>query len=155
MSKSLVVIRASRTFFDSDEVLAQLRKEERAALSRAGKYVRAVARNSMRRQSNPKRFSQPGKPPFAKRGQLKNLLFYQFDPQTRSVVVGPEAFGKAQAPSALEFGGTVTVRRRKRNGRPGKPVRSDIAARPYMEPALKISKSKIPEAFSGILAKGR
>lgn len=155
MSKSLVVIRASRFFFDSDLVRKELRAAERKAFSQAGSYVRAVARNSMRTQSDPKKVSRPGKPPFSKKGQLKNLLFFSYDPQTRSVVVGPEALGKAQAPSALEFGGTVTVRRRKRNGRPGKPVRSDIAARPYMEPALEISKSKIPEAFSGILAKGR
>lgn len=158
MTKSLVVIKAARSFFDSELVLSELKAGERAALGKAGSYVRGVARRSMRNQPNPNKFSQPGKPPFAKKGQLKKLLFFSYDPQTRSVVVGPEAFGEAQAPAALEFGGTVTARRRKRigkPGKPGKPQRVDIAARPFMEPALETSKQNIPDAFAGILAKRR
>lgn len=155
MRNSLVVVKAARSFFDSELVLSELKAGERAALGKAGAYVHGVARRSMRNQRDPNKFSQPGKPPFAKKGQLKKLLFFSYDPQTRSVVVGPAAFGKAEAPAALEFGGTVSSPRRKRRGKPGKPQRVDVAPRPFMGPALEVSKDKIPDAFAGILAKRR
>ena len=57
----------------------------------------------MRKAKGP---SKPGKPPHVHRGDLKRLLFFSYDPATRSVVVGPTPFnGPALVPRTLELGG--------------------------------------------------
>ncbi len=81
--------------------------------------------------------SQPGQPPRSVTGLLRNFLFYVYDPETQSVVIGPARLngGDGTAPSLLEFGGSARSRRYRATVR--------IAARPYMQPALETERPKL------------
>ena len=80
---------AKASFFTAEAVLKALTRAERQALSKAGAFVRRRARNSIRKR---KAVSNPGGPPTDRGGALKRLLFFVFDPTSRSVVVGPVLF---------------------------------------------------------------
>lgn len=64
-------------------------------------------------RSRPKRplaHSRPGEPPRSVTGLLKHNIFFEYDPQAHSVVIGPAVLpgiGGATVLTALEFGGTV------------------------------------------------
>ncbi|MFI4855137.1 MAG: hypothetical protein ACIAQF_09215 [Phycisphaerales bacterium JB065] len=176
----MIRYRVNRMFFDKPAVIAALDEGARKALSKAGAYIRTTARRSMRPpRKRPKRSveaklaagrpfetlsaedkrifygsSQPGEPPNVHEGTLKRLLFFGYDTNTRSVVVGPHIHhGKAgSAPSTLEHGGAATVIRRRGGKRKRKRVR--VEARPYMGPALEKNLDVIPDQFDGILKGG-
>lgn len=152
---SSVVMNARKSFFDSELVMRELSKAERAAFSKIGADVRYEARRSIKYRK--KAVSKPGNPPYSHKGTLKKLLFFRYEPQARSVVIGPVAVGRAEAPSSLEFGGKSTVppRRRRGGGRKTKARKVDVRPRPYMGPALERSQAKIPDAFAGIVEKRR
>jgi len=158
---NLSVKEAKAAFFDRAKVMRAVEKAKRRSLAKGGGLVRTVARRSMRKVKDPLRRSPPGKPPFAHEGSLRRLLFFAWDPGTRSVIVGPTGFKGSTAPSTLEFGGTVkgdgrVIRVRDGVGRgkggrftsKAKSVRLTgrvrIAPRPYMGPALEKSASKLP-----------
>lgn len=66
--------------------------------------------------------SLPGEPPRSVTGYLKQFLYFAYDSNSKSVVIGPAKLNKAgNVPSVLEYGGIS-----------GKSV---IKARPYMAPA--------------------
>jgi hypothetical protein len=73
-------------------------------------------------------------------GLLKDRLFFGYDPASKSVVVGPERVGKADAPPLLEFGGSAV--------RKGKPAR--YRPRPFMAPALEseVKAGTIPKQWA-------
>lgn len=111
-------------FFDRKAVADAIGKVSAYNLSKGGSFIRQNARQSMRSRMKP---SAPGTPPsahsvkhqakagFAKRGPLlKNKLFFQFDPSTKSVVIGPESLkqSKNQVPEMHEYGGTFTIRKK-------------------------------------------
>lgn len=97
-------------------------------LAKAGAFVRRKQKSSIRYSKKP---SQPGQPPAAHRsgsftrtklnkktGQsaqqsqspLRELIFFGFDPTTKSVIVGPVQFLRARQqgiPETLEKGGTA------------------------------------------------
>lgn len=161
-------------FFDADKVVKALSKAERKALSQAGAFVRTSARGSLRRRKKP---SSPGQTPSVhskdKNRTLKKILF-GYDPTAHSVIVGPVGFGKAEAPHALEVGGTSTVRvPRKNEGRKASPAQAasfkrrkalgliqrkptvrrpiKIEPRPFMNPALKREAPKFPGFWAGVV----
>lgn len=72
--------------------------------------------------------SRPGEPPRVRAGLLKRFLYYAFDSQSKSVVVGPAKLGgqTGDVPGVLEYGGISEGSR--------------IAARPYMRPAEEIAR---------------
>lgn len=114
-------------FFDTAAVMASVDKGRRKVLSKMGAYIRTRARSSIRSR---KAVSAPGSPPSSHVGTLKKLLYFAYDLQTQSVVVGPVAFGKGEAPGLLEYGGTTTQRRKTGAGRTVK-----YKARPFIKPA--------------------
>ena len=128
-------------FFDRDKVRKRTDAGTRRVLSRFGAYVRTTAKHSIRKR---KRISDPGEPPSSHTGLLRRFIFFGYDRDRRSVVIGPMRLNQkvGDAPAALEYGGTSTVveglrrRRRKRHIR--------IAARPYMGPAFEQEKPKLP-----------
>jgi hypothetical protein len=168
-------------FFDKPAVIAALDEESRKALSKAGAYIRTSARRSMRpprirpyravlakleagrpfrtlSAADKRAFygsSEPGQPPNVHEGSLKRMLYFGYDRNSRSVVVGPSIHtGKrGAAPSVLEYGGNATVVRRKKGGG-RKRKRVQVKARPYMEPALRDNLAVIPKQFSGSLGGG-
>ena len=139
-----IYVKRAQVFFDRPAVMKAMDPARASALAKAGAFIQRTAKRSMRRGG---KASPAGKPPKARAGQLRDLLFFGYDRATESVVVGPEAFKRAIAPSLHEFGGTAIVRVGR--GRTRRSVRARYEPRPYMRPALAVAidKGKIPEAF--------
>ena len=128
-------------FFDRAAIESQLSKQERARLSKIGAFIRRRAKSSIRKRKKP---SPPGKPPSSHTGVLKDFIFFAYDSERRSVVVGPtktnqrNAFAIASAgrvktiPGVLEFGGQVGMHEvflRNRHTGGGEWVRLNFRAR--------------------------
>ncbi len=132
-------------FFDRKAVTSRMDRATRKVLSRFGAFVRTGARHSIRKR---KRSSAPGEPPSSHTDLLRKLIFFGYDRDRRSVVIGPQRLNQkvGDAPHALEHGGTSTVveglrgRRRKR--------RIKIAARPFMGRAFEREKPKLPAMWA-------
>lgn len=133
-----------RSFFDRKLVIDKMSNATRRALSKVGAFVRKRAKTSIKRR---KGISKPGSPPSSHAGQLKGLLFFGYDPSAQSVVVGPAAFRKAEAPNLLEFGGTIV-----RSTRKGKK-KMVYRPRPFMAPALQkeIEAGTIPKQWKNAI----
>lgn len=130
-------------FFDAPKVLRAVDKAKRKVLSRAGAFIRRTARQSIRKR---KATSLPGKPPSSHEGSLKRGIFFSYDPQNDSVIIGPVGFAGSEAPAVLEGGGTVTVTQRRRGQRVKRRVR--IKPRPYMGPALAKERPNLPKRWA-------
>lgn len=137
-TRSALVKRSKQWWFDSQKVIAAVHKAERRVQSRQGALIRGIARRSMRKRRGP---SRPGRPPHVHRGMLKDLLFFGWDPATRTTVVGPAKFRRGIVPALLEKGGTTQRKRGK------KLLTVHIAARPYMGPALAAAKPNLAESW--------
>jgi hypothetical protein len=158
-------------FFDRKAVLQFVDKKTASALSRIGAFVRRTARSLIRNRKNP---SKPGQPPTNQTGTLREFIFFGLDRAKRSVVIGPAKtnqvfFGdngrpvRGTVPGVLESGGSVRIleeqyatgdwyradlRRIRSNGRPKRLRTVNIAARPYMLPALNKNRPKMPAQWA-------
>lgn len=124
-------------FFDRAAVLAATNAVERKVLSRFGAFVRQRARTSMKRRTNP---APPGQPPSAHTGLLRQHLYFAWDGNARSVVIGPVLLNQKQGavPPLLEYGGpAVRVRW-------GRPRQVFYRARPFMRPAFAAEQKSLP-----------
>ena len=132
-------------FFDSEKVLREVDKTTRASLSRFGAYVRRGSRQSIRKR---KASSLPGQPPSSHTGLLKKFIFFAYDTDAKSVVIGPALLGSklGDVPQALEHSGTtiMTRRVRVRGRRERRRVRLQVKARPFMQPAFDTEVTKLP-----------
>ena len=128
-------------FFDRKAVRSAAGGATRRVLSRFGAFVRRAARSSIRKR---KRTSAPGKPPSSHTGLLRRFIFFSYDRERRSVVIGPARLNQkvGDAPHALEYGGMSTVVEGPRGRRLTRRVR--IRARPYMGPAFERERPKLP-----------
>jgi len=107
---------ATRLFFDRAEVQRAVDPATRKVFSRFGAYVRNTARRSIRKR---RKASSPGRPPSSHRGDLKRKIMFAYEPDRKTVVVGPEDLPakKGETPETLEYGGwvkTTNTRRTKR-----------------------------------------
>ena len=129
-------MKIKRLFFDKETVLRSVDTATRKVLSRFGAFVRTAAKSSIRRR---KSASAPGSPPSSHTGLLKKFIFFGYDPDRKSVVIGPEWLNQknTDAPHTLEYGGTTTIETRTAQ----RQVR--IVPRPYMGPAFEKEKSKL------------
>lgn len=131
------IAQAKSLFFDRQKVLSQVSRAERRVLSRFGAYVRQDAKQRIRRRKRP---SQPDESPTNQTGLLKRHIYFVFDSDRRSVVIGPARLSAGtEAPATLEYGGDAVV-----DTPQGKPVRVAIAERPYMGPAFRQELPKVP-----------
>lgn len=143
---SFSIDQAKSFFFDRQKVLDKLDAKTRRGLSRIGAFVRRRAKSSLRYA---KQTAAPGKPPYVHKGGflkkrtskgvtttaaasfLRELVFFAYDPQTKSVVIGPTLGGpQTGAPHALEHGGQS----RRKVG--GKFRATRVRPHPFMRPAL-------------------
>jgi hypothetical protein len=108
----MTALKSPQFFLDRKPVIDALGKAVVKNLSKFGVFVRQAARSSIRKRKRP---SAPGSPPSSHIGTLKRLIFFAFDPQTKSVVIGPEALGTSVsgAPEVLEHGGQMRTRPRR------------------------------------------
>jgi len=127
--------------FDADRVMRAVEDAGARSMRRAGAFIRAAARSSIRKR---KRVSNPGEPPSSHAGDLRRLIVFDYDRSSNSLVVGPMLFPGARkghvlpddtVPHILEYGGNATVIK---SGKTvwGKRKRIHIKARPYMRPAF-------------------
>ena len=152
------------SFFDSQRVVDAVSKVERANLSKAGAFIRRSAVFSIR---SGKGSSKPGQPPKSHSGILKKFIYFAFDSGSRSVVVGPALTNQTSAiraigntvPGVLEGGGEESIqevrndfsgrwyrrdlRSTKQAGWPQRTRKINVAARPFMAPALQANMAKI------------
>lgn len=146
---SLNLKAAMEGFFDREKVLKAAGKARTKVLNESGRIVRKRALASIKYADLP---SLPGRPPHAHRSRsrtrtsrstgktrtrsvsfLKEFLWYKYDFSSQSAVVGPERLSSTVDPNslpALERGGTSTILDH------GKRRKVNIAARPFMWPAL-------------------
>jgi len=88
----MITFAVKKWFFSEARVMARLAPAEREYLERLGSWIRLTAQRSMRYRKRP---SDPGQPPSAHRESgalLRQHIYYAFDPQTRTVVVGAQVF---------------------------------------------------------------
>jgi hypothetical protein len=130
---------ARANFFDSKKVLAAVDRAARRVLSKFGAFVRTRARTSIRKR---KGVSLPGGPPHSHVGLLRRFLFFSYDPDNKSVVIGPAKISGTVDPDALpalEYGGSSTTEDRR-----GRKQRIAVKARPFMGPAFEAERPGLP-----------
>ena len=107
-----IAAQVTRSFFDRRAVIDRIGRAKATVLSKAGAFVRRAAKGKIRYA---KSASKPGSPPHAheskksgKDSPLRELIYFAYDQQTNSVVIGPTPFhGTAIVPRVLELGGTA------------------------------------------------
>lgn len=157
-------------YFDTFLVTDALDKATLQFLRHASLKTRLVARRSMKRR---KKIAQPGKPPSAHRGDLKEKVQAAMDPSLKFAVVGPELlnqvdelngkFRSGTIPELLEYGGVSGVieqqkrpggqwtrvdKRRRANDNPKRVRRVKYNAFPYMTPALAVVQPSMPAMWA-------
>jgi len=164
-------------FFDRELVDKALDKATKAAMSKAGAFVRTRAKQSIRRS---KKSSSPGQQPRAHSKTSPNLktILFAYEPTRKTVVVGPvrlnqrefSARGAATVPARLEMGGSATLfQERFRNGdgtwfrrdrrraadarKEYRTIQTRYAKRPFMAPALAAEAPKFPDLFANAIKK--
>ena len=129
---------ARTMFFDRAKIKKKVDARTRKVLSKFGAFVRQTSRKSIRKR---KGTSKPGRPPFSHTGVLKRFIFFGYDKDRQSVVIGPViAPGKAgKAPQVLEHGGKVSL-----------PFgnKAEIAPRPFMQPAFDAEIGLLPKLWA-------
>jgi hypothetical protein len=148
VNTGLTIQQFRRYFFGRQAVVSAADRTKKRVLNRFGAFVRTKARQSIRKR---KRVSRPGEPPTNRKGQLKRFLFYGYEPQRDSVVIGPAKLNgsKFSIPEVIEHGGktTVSVRQKKRGKRRRNHKRITYAARPFMQPAFQNEQQKLPQLW--------
>jgi len=133
---------AKGMFFDRVKITNKADKQTMKALSKFGAYVRQTSRRSIRKR---KASSRPGQPPSSHTGILKQFIFFGYDSNRRSVVIGPVNTSRkaSNIPATLEYGGTVKISHGAAKGKT-----ATIEARPYMGPAFDEELSKVSKLWA-------
>ena len=126
-------------FFDTEGVKKHVRDGTKSFLSKVGAFARRTMKGLIRPG---KKSAKPGSPPKSHTGLFKELIFFGYDAESQSVVVGPQ-FRKSQkppVPQLLNEGGTVA-----KHWRTGKPAAYNKF--PYVEPTWEIEEENWPNLF--------
>ncbi len=128
-------------FFDRQRVLAATTRAQRRVLSRFGAFVRRRSQTSIRPR---KGTSRPGAPPHSHTGLLRRNIYFSYEPNRRSVVIGPVRLNAkgGDAPRLLETGGRIM---RRRGGRLHPAI---YRPRPFMRPAFEAEQQKLPSLWA-------
>ena len=150
----------SRYWFNSEALKKLMSENARAALMRAGAFVRRTAMGLIRTAKKGES-AKPGRPPKAHKGTLRDLIVYEWDSELRQVVIGPRLvkplLDGGTVPNVLEFGGTERPRRRKRANLRIALGRQRVArvwkyrGNPFMAPALEKNIAKVVKMFDKAL----
>jgi hypothetical protein len=127
-------------FFDRPKVLHAVDSARRKVLSKFGAFVRTRDRSSQRKR---KGISKPGAPPSSHLGLVRQFTFFAYDPEAKSVVIGPAKLNQRNSDTlvSLEKGGTVERMFK------GHRVQAHYQSRPHTKPAFDIELKKMPMAF--------
>jgi hypothetical protein len=141
-----------RNFFDRAKVERAIARAERAVLSRFGAYVRQRAKTSMRRR---KGVSEPGAPPSAHVGLVRDFVYFAYEPDRHDVIIGPALLGRPGTRAPLSGGGVLrlleeggTVERIMSHMLGGRKRMLHYRPRPFMRPAFDAElKARMPSLF--------
>lgn len=131
------MLKITHLFFDSAKVTSSVDKGTRKVLSKFGAFVRRTAKGSIRKR---KKSAPAGQPPSSHTGHLKKFIFFGYEPQKKSVVIGPALLtdnNRGDAPSVLEYGGRTKIKKKN----------VTISARPFMGPAFEKEKPLLPSMW--------
>lgn len=151
--------RVKGLFFTAAGVRDQVDAATRRVLSKFGAFVRRRAKSSLKYKDGA---APPGQPPHvhrttrftvragkkgAKKQQpaspLRELIYFSFEPATRSVVIGPALGGsRSGAPEKLEKGGVA-------KSSDGRAV--VVRPRPTMRPAFEIELRRVGNDFRAVI----
>jgi len=121
---------AKQGFFDRAKVKNAVDAGTRRVLSRFGAFVRTRARTSIRKK---KGTSPPGSPPHSHVGLLRKFILFAYDPQRKSVVIGPtliRAESRRRLPACSN-----TAARRSAAPRPGRAGSATAPGRSWGRPS--------------------
>jgi hypothetical protein len=121
-----------RTEFNSRKITRKAKDANFRSLGHAAASIRLTAKRSIRRS---KTESSPGTPPHTRKGQLKKSIVYAVEKQKETAVIGPDIAIVGQSAMAHEFGGRYRGDRYDR--------------RPFMGPALRKMKDRLPRKWAG------
>jgi len=158
---NLLTINAAKSnFFDRLTVITAAGQARVRVFSRFGSHVRRRAKSSIRKR---KKSSKPGQAPSSHVGTLRRLIFFSYDRNRNSVVMGPTLINHPTgAPEILEYGGNTVVddvrwvsgpKYGNRRQRIATTKRVKIAARPYMGPAFKAELPGLPAMWKDSIRK--
>ena len=140
MHIGLRIIQVKGLFFDRQAIQSSVSRTERKVLSRFGAFVRQDAKQRIQRRKRP---SREGESPTNRTGLLKRHIYFLFDPDRRSVVIGPARLNRStDAPRTLEHGGEITIETKSKES-----VEVEIAPRPFMGPAFEKEQSQLPSLW--------
>jgi hypothetical protein len=105
-------------FFDKPAVIGAMERATVRVFNRFGAYVRLTARRSIRKIGKKGKASLPGQPPKSRTGLLREHIYYVYDKNTRSVVIGAALLNRSTwAQKTLEGGGTIRQKNPRRRFR--------------------------------------
>ena len=176
-----MAIRSKHYFFDKDIIVRKLTHAEREALAKHGASIRKEAKSSMKTKPIDVH-AEPGNPPFRHNvtgALLWRHLYFSYNPQTSSVIVGPEKLSgkKGDAPHVMEYGDYQTTKpiglnrkvfqrvermgklakrrfwKEYRESRKQAGKNEFVEARPYMRPALakEMHTARLHEVWANIV----
>jgi len=130
------ILKLVEAFFDEKTVNDAVARARVIALRAGGALVRRLARAGIKRRRGT---SKPGDQPFSHEGDLKKLLYFDYDRTSESEVIGPIKTGNKNVPNLLEFGGSTTQRFKHGGSRT-----INYRKHPYMAPALEQAAPQLP-----------
>jgi hypothetical protein len=109
---------AKSNFFDRAAVVGAMDRATQKVFNRFGGTTRLIARRSIRKIGKNGKASSPGQPPRSRTGLLREHIYYAYERQARSVVIGPALFARSSwAQMTLEHGGAVRQKNKRRRFR--------------------------------------
>lgn len=139
------------------ELVRKAAQAREKTIKRGAAILRGIMRRLIRRKKGP---SPPGTPPHthASSGGIKNLIFFEWDPLTKTAIVGPalssgSSGNPSPVPEVLNEGGRTRVRLtrslRRKLGREN--VIAHVRPRPFTTPALEQFEKSYPDLFKGAI----
>lgn len=137
-------------FLDRKGIGAALDKKERTVLNRAGGFSKVTMSRGMRRKKGP---GPAGGYPNAHSGELRKLIYYNYNQNEGGVIIGPLGFssqpkwlpaGIATVPQLINEGGTATRQVS------GKQRRRVYPPRPFVDLTLPVAAKKLADLYEEV-----
>jgi hypothetical protein len=105
-------------FFDKPAVLGAMDRATVKVFNRFGAATRKIVRRSIRKIGKKGKASLPGQPPKSRTGLLREHIYYVYNRQARSVVIGAALLNRSTwAQRNLEHGATIRQKNPRRRWR--------------------------------------
>lgn len=104
----------TKFFFDRERVIKAVGRKTASAMRHIGGTILKTAKRSIRKPTKNKPHSKPGQPVRSGTGILKRTIFFEFEPRTQTLIVGPKKLpiksnvrptNRRSVPELLEKGG--------------------------------------------------